>query len=130
MCFQRKKFSKEKFRTFVVNEYKNVSYVNDKRIVDREKIIPTRYKKHEYSKFPKNNSKSSKYTLITFLPFALGFQFSKPTNIYFSLVLTMTFFPEISPFKFSALFIPFAFIMIVSLLREAYEDFLRHKSDW
>lgn len=130
MCFNRKNYRKEKFRTFIVNEYHGISYIKGERLKKREKIEPTRYNKHDYSKYPPNFSKSSKYTLLSFFPFALGFQFVKATNIYFSVIIAMTFFPSISPFSFSAMFTPFAFILVVSLLREAYEDFLRHRSDW
>eukprot|EP01100_Stratorugosa_tubuloviscum_P005015 TRINITY_DN2281_c2_g1_i1.p1 TRINITY_DN2281_c2_g1~~TRINITY_DN2281_c2_g1_i1.p1 ORF type:complete len:1111 (-),score=448.96 TRINITY_DN2281_c2_g1_i1:197-3529(-) len=79
--------------------------------------------------FPSNSTRTTKYTVVTFLPRMLWEQFRKLTSVYFLIVLILSFFPSISPFSPWSTFLGFAFIIVVSALREAYEDFLRFKAD-
>lgn len=113
MCFRRSKKETEKFRRIMVRSSR--SHEDDKELA---------------RKYASNYSKTSKYTVLTFLPHALGFQFTKLTNIYFAGMMVLFLIPTISPFSVSSVVSPFVFILLVSLLREGIEDFRRHRSDW
>lgn len=113
MCLKKTTVVKEDFRRILIRSSKSHS--------DDEQLK---------LKYPENVSKTSKYTWLTFLPYALAFQFTKITNIYFALMMVFFLMPSISPFSIGTVISPFAFIMLVSLLREAIEDIRRHRSDW
>ena len=73
---------------------------------------------------------TSKYTLFTFLPLNLCEQFRRLANIYFLLSLLFAFiFPGTSPVSPNSLALPLFFVVAVTMLKQGYEDFLRHKSD-
>jgi len=80
-------------------------------------------------RFPSNRISTTKYNWYNFFPKMLFEQFRKVTNIFFLVVVILTFIPMISPVSPYTSFIPLAFIIAVSALREAYEDLNRYKSD-
>lgn len=77
-----------------------------------------------------NRVKTSKYTFLTFLPKNLVEQFSKLANVYFLIISFMQMIPIIS---ISAgkpvMLMPLAFVIAVSMIKDIFEDFKRHKSD-
>ena len=77
-----------------------------------------------------NKVKTSKYSLLTFLPKNLFEQFSKLANVYFLLISFMQMIPIIS---ISAgkpvMLMPLAFVIVVSMIKDIFEDYKRHKSD-
>ena len=80
-------------------------------------------------KFPSNYISTTHYTLISFLPVSLFYQFKKFSNIYFLAIAVLTGIPEISPFTPITSILPLAFVVVVSMVREGYEDYQRYKSD-
>lgn len=79
--------------------------------------------------FPSNTILTSKYTWYTFLPLNLLEQFRRFANIYFLVITVMQGIPAISPFPIYTSLAPFMFILAVSALKEAVEDWGRHKAD-
>ncbi|XP_022095115.1 probable phospholipid-transporting ATPase IF isoform X2 [Acanthaster planci] len=79
-------------------------------------------------KFPDNQIISSKYTIITFLPKNLFEQFRRIANFYFLLVaiLQLAIDSPVSPI--TSIF-PLVFVISVTAIKQAYEDWLRHKAD-
>ena len=76
-----------------------------------------------------NQYRTSKYTILTFFPLNLFEQFRRVANIYFLLTLIITLFqpdPPVSPMSWLA---SLCFIIAVTMIKQAYEDYLRHKSD-
>ena len=77
-----------------------------------------------------NRIKTSKYTLLTFLPKNLIEQFSKLANVYF---LIISFMQMIDIISISGgkpvMLMPLAFVIGVSMIKDIFEDFKRHKSD-
>jgi len=71
-------------------------------------------------KFPSNRISTTKYNVFNFFPKMLFEQFRKVTNIFFLAVVIITFVPILSPVSPYTSFIPLAFIIAVSALREAY----------
>lgn len=102
-----------KFRTIYANQTKPHGYDQDSELL-------------EYSS---NQVTTSKYTIFNFLPKNLFEQFRRIANIYF-LINTILIFatpdPPTSPY--TAL-LPLLFVVIVTAIKQGYEDVLRHRED-
>ena len=79
--------------------------------------------------FPSNVIRTSKYSVITFLPLNLWEQFHRLANQYFLFIILIQLIPNVSPFPIYTSVIPLAFILVVSALSEAREDWVRHRAD-
>ena len=80
--------------------------------------------------FRNNKVLTSKYNFLTFLPLNLFLQFSKLANLYFLTLTIMETFPPISDSGGEpVLALPLLFVVGLSMIKDAYEDFLRHKQD-
>ena len=130
MCFKKQKKTVKDFRSITVNEYDTLHDLSPAEKSKRAKTRATNQNSSDYSQYPPNISKSSKYTWYNFLPLALAFQFTKLTNIYFCGMVILFLIPSVSPFTVQSVVTPFAFIISVSLIREGVEDLNRHRSDW
>ncbi len=80
-------------------------------------------------RFASNYIKTTKYNAISFLPLSILFQFKRFANIYFLIISILCAFPTISPFNAYSSGIPFAFVVMCSVLRDGVEDYIRYKSD-
>ncbi|KAI9350349.1 hypothetical protein BDR26DRAFT_833502 [Obelidium mucronatum] len=79
--------------------------------------------------FVDNTVRTARYTIVSFIPSQLVVQFSKVANIYFFMVSMLQIIPNVSPTgRFTTIF-PLSFFIIVSMIKEAYDDFFRHKQD-
>ncbi|XP_004486850.1 probable phospholipid-transporting ATPase 4 [Cicer arietinum] len=76
----------------------------------------------------KNNISTTKYNAIMFLPKALFEQFRRVANIYFLLAACLSLFP-ISPFSPLSMIAPLAFVVGLSMAKEALEDSRRFLQD-
>ena len=81
------------------------------------------------TKFKSNRIDQSKYNIVTFLPKSLFFQFLRFANIYFLIITIIQSIPSISPFSPASAIMPLVFVLSVSLVREANEDYHRHRFD-
>lgn len=84
---------------------------------------------HE-SIYPDNTVLSSKYTIYTFLPKELISQFKEPEKIWFLLISVM----ELSRLNVDitisiGTILPLLLLVTLELIKEAWNDYLRHKSD-
>ncbi|XP_071694162.1 probable phospholipid-transporting ATPase 4 [Rutidosis leptorrhynchoides] len=79
-------------------------------------------------KYPTNEVSTTKYNIITFLPKSLFEQFRRVANLYFLLVavLSLTFS---APFSRLSLIAPLVFVVGISILKEAVEDWNRFLQD-
>ena len=84
---------------------------------------------NEHSHFKTNFIRTSKYTLLTFLPKSILIQFNRYANFFFLLTAIVQSIPTVSPLTPFSAIAPFVFVIFLSVVREGYEDFLRHKSD-
>jgi len=75
-------------------------------------------------RYPTNETKTRKYTLLTFLPKSLYIQFLRVANVYFLIIAILSSFPEISPLGPVTSIIPLVFVLSTSILREALEDYV------
>ena len=78
-----------------------------------------------------NIVRTSRYTWYTFLPFNLFEQFTKKlSNVYFLVIMFMQMIPMISISNGQpAMAPPLAFVVVLSMIKDAYEDYKRHKED-
>ena len=112
-----------------------------KRFIDpqgmREIVIEPRSKGVEratYNKtfnktFKTNQISTTKYHFLTFLPVGLFIQFKRYANIYFLITAILQSTPYISPLNPVSAIVPLIFVIGVTLLREAFEDYNRYKND-
>ncbi|KAJ8447209.1 hypothetical protein Cgig2_030440 [Carnegiea gigantea] len=84
---------------------------------------------NERSGFAGNSIRTSKYSVITFLPRNLFEQFHRVAYIYFLVIAILNQLPQLAVFGRAASILPLAFVLLVSAIKDAFEDFRRHKSD-
>jgi len=65
---------------------------------------------------------------LTFLPKSLIIQFKRVSNIYFLISAVLCSIPEFSPLPSYSAISPLAFVLSMSMMREAYEDYVRKTS--
>ncbi len=75
-----------------------------------------------------NRIRTTRYTIVTWFPKSLLWQFRRIDNFYFLLItiLTCMYF---SPKKPSTQIATFAFILFFTMVKEAIEDYYRYKQD-
>ena len=82
-----------------------------------------------HERYPSNVILNQKYNVITFLPVVLFNQFKFFLNLYFLLMACSQFINELKvgyPYTYWA---PLGFVLAVTVIREAVDDFLRYKRD-
>ena len=86
------------------------------------------FPKSNLFKFSSNVVTTSKYSLLTWAPKSLIWQFRRISNIYFlivSILSAMPFSPK-NPFSMGC---TFASVLLFTMIKDGYEDFYRHKQD-
>ncbi|KAG1335391.1 Phospholipid-transporting ATPase [Cocos nucifera] len=97
--------------------YSRVVYCNQPR-VHRQKPF----------KYPTNYISTTKYNAITFLPKAIFEQFRRVANLYFLLAAILSLTP-VTPFYAMSMIAPLAFVVGLSMAKEALEDWRRFMQD-
>ncbi|CAG9323285.1 unnamed protein product [Blepharisma stoltei] len=80
-------------------------------------------------KFPSNYVTTTKYNIVTFLPFSLLEQFKRLPNVYFLIIAILQSLPQISALGPYTAIAPICFVLAVSIIRDGFEDYLRYKAD-
>ncbi|XP_030479940.1 probable phospholipid-transporting ATPase 4 [Cannabis sativa] len=88
---------------------------------------PQRHSVKPY-KYGKNDLSTTKYNVVSFLPKALFEQFRRVANLYFLLAAALSLTP-FTPFDAVSLIAPLVFVVGVSMLKEAVEDWHRFLQD-
>ncbi|KAK3611098.1 hypothetical protein CHS0354_000105 [Potamilus streckersoni] len=114
MC-QRSNKSGPKFRTIVPNHT-----VPDE---------PIKQKSHPNRTYASNKIKTTKYTILTFIPKNLFEQFHRFANLYFIFIVGLNWVPQIQVFGKEISVLPVIFVLAVTAIKDAFEDFRRYKSD-
>ncbi|KAI6009970.1 hypothetical protein EDC04DRAFT_2771575 [Pisolithus marmoratus] len=97
---------------------------------DKSRTIPFRPGDRFQSHFPPNMVCNQKYNLFTFFPFVLYEQFKFFFNLYFLLVALSQFIPHSRSVRFIFTYVaPLAFVLCVTMGKEAYDDYKRHLRD-
>ncbi|KAJ1283330.1 hypothetical protein BS78_03G120100 [Paspalum vaginatum] len=76
-----------------------------------------------------NAIRTAKYSVLTFLPRNLFEQFRRLSYVYFLVITVLNQLPQVAVFGRGASVLPLAFVLFVTAVKDAYEDFRRHRSD-
>ncbi|MCO5605924.1 hypothetical protein L7F22_060110 [Adiantum nelumboides] len=76
-----------------------------------------------------NKVRTSKYTWLTFLPKNLFEQFRRVAYIYFLAIVILNQIPQLAVFGRTASLFPLLFVLVVTAIKDGYEDWGRHRSD-
>ncbi|KAG4972476.1 hypothetical protein JHK84_038555 [Glycine max] len=97
--------------------YSRTVYCNQPQLLEKNSLF-----------YCKNDVSTTKYNVITFFPKALFEQFRRVANIYFLLAACLSASP-ISPFSPLSMIAPLAFVVGLSMAKEALEDSRRFLQD-
>lgn len=86
-------------------------------------------KAHPNYGFKGNAIKTTRYSIITFLPKNLFEQFHRFANIYFIFVVALNWIPQVQAFAKEVAALPVLFVLAVTAAKDAFEDFRRYRSD-
>ncbi|KMS93830.1 hypothetical protein BVRB_027530, partial [Beta vulgaris subsp. vulgaris] len=81
------------------------------------------------AQFPDNELRTTKYTVLTFLPKNLWEQFSRHINRYFLIIAILQLWSMITPVSPVTTWAPLIFVFAVSAAKEALDDIGRAKQD-
>ncbi|KAG9133139.1 hypothetical protein Leryth_023505 [Lithospermum erythrorhizon] len=76
-----------------------------------------------------NSVRTSKYSVISFLPRNLFEQFHRVAYVYFLVIAILNQLPQLAVFGGVISILPLAFVLFVTAVKDAYEDSRRHRSD-
>ncbi|XP_009391641.2 phospholipid-transporting ATPase 1 [Musa acuminata AAA Group] len=76
-----------------------------------------------------NAVRTAKYSPFTFLPRNLFEQFHRVAYVYFLVIAVLNQLPQLAVFGRGASVLPLAFVLLVTAVKDAYEDWRRHRSD-
>ncbi|KAH6803940.1 aminophospholipid ATPase 1 [Perilla frutescens var. frutescens] len=86
-------------------------------------------KTNEKFDFAGNSIRTGKYSILTFLPRNLFEQFHRVAYIYFLAIAILNQLPQLAVFGRGASIMPLAFVLVITAVKDAYEDYRRHRSD-
>ncbi|XP_047412583.1 phospholipid-transporting ATPase VB isoform X3 [Sciurus carolinensis] len=76
-----------------------------------------------------NQIKTSKYTVLSFIPKNIFEQLHRFANLYFVAIVILNFIPVVSAFQPGLNVIPVCVILVVTAIKDAWEDLRRYQSD-
>ncbi|KAI7906865.1 uncharacterized protein BX663DRAFT_494033 [Cokeromyces recurvatus] len=79
--------------------------------------------------FATNKIRTSKYTLLSFIPKNLFEQFRRPANMYFLAMAIIQMLPQFGVKSPALTLLPICFVVFVTAVKDGFEDFQRHKVD-
>ncbi|XP_045133303.1 phospholipid-transporting ATPase VA-like isoform X2 [Portunus trituberculatus] len=79
--------------------------------------------------FPDNSICTTKYTVLSFLPKNLFEQFHRFANLYFLFIVLLNFVPAVNAFGKEVAMLPLIFVLGITAIKDAFEDYRRYKSD-
>ncbi|XP_050214936.1 phospholipid-transporting ATPase 1-like [Mercurialis annua] len=79
--------------------------------------------------FTGNEIRTSKYTLLTFLPKNIFIQFHRVAYLYFLAIAALNQLPPLAVFGRTVSLFPLLFVLCVTAIKDGYEDWRRHRSD-
>ena len=80
-------------------------------------------------KYCDNSVRTSQYTLYSFLPLAIINQYKTPFNWFFLIQAIIDCIPAISSVNPTTTIMPVVIVLIISLIREAVEDYRKYSND-
>lgn len=86
-------------------------------------------KTNDKFEFSGNEIRTSKYTLLNFLPKNLFIQFHRVAYLYFLAIAALNQLPPLAVFGRTVSLFPLLFVLTVTAVKDGYEDWRRHRSD-
>ncbi|XP_015906001.1 phospholipid-transporting ATPase VA [Parasteatoda tepidariorum] len=86
-------------------------------------------KLHPHKGYACNRIRTTKYTILSFIPKNLFEQFHRIANLYFIGIVLLNWVPKINAFGKEIAIIPVMFVLGVTAIKDWFEDFRRYKSD-
>jgi len=80
-------------------------------------------------RFCSNHVKTSKYDWWNFIPKNLFEQFRRVANVYFLIISIIQMSTTLSPTNPYATFVPLCAVILITMVKEGFEDWKRHKAD-
>uniref|UniRef100_A0AAG5DWR7 Phospholipid-transporting ATPase n=1 Tax=Anopheles atroparvus TaxID=41427 RepID=A0AAG5DWR7_ANOAO len=101
------------------------------RIVVPNHTVPPKTPKrdHPNGRLCGNKIRTTKYTLLSFVPKNLLEQFHRIANLYFIFIVLLNWFPQINAFGKEIAMIPVLFVLGVTAIKDLFEDRRRKASD-
>ncbi|PBK69390.1 phospholipid-translocating P-type ATPase [Armillaria solidipes] len=96
---------------------------------DKSRTVPFRPPDKIQSRFPPNIVRNQKYNAFTFFPIVFYEQFKFFFNLYFLLVALSQFIPALKIGFIVTYIAPLAFVLFVTMGKEAYDDYKRYLRD-
>ncbi|KAI0316941.1 aminophospholipid-transporting P-type ATPase [Amylostereum chailletii] len=96
---------------------------------DKSRTVPFRPPDKMQGRFPPNIVRNQKYNIFTFLPIVFYEQFKFFFNLYFLLVALSQFVPALKIGFIATYIAPLAFVLLVTMGKEAYDDYKRNLRD-
>lgn len=107
-----------------------------KRKEDKKRVIVSNlpfeersYKENPNRHYCGNQIKTSKYTVLSFIPKNIFEQLHRLANLYFLGIVVLNFIPVVNAFQPEVSMIPICIILAVTAIKDAWEDLRRYKSD-
>ncbi|KAJ7316241.1 hypothetical protein JRQ81_002403 [Phrynocephalus forsythii] len=103
--------------------------------LDKQRVVfPSNERFHKESwsisqVYSGNGIRTTKYTLLTFLPQNLFEQFHRLANFYFLLLVIINWFPQLEVFHREITMLPLAAVLSVTTIKDGIEDYRRYKFD-
>ena len=79
--------------------------------------------------FPGNKIRSTKYTVLNFLPKSFALQFTRLANVFYLVNAVLQSIPSISTNDPLATIIPLCYVVLMGMYKEFYADYKRYKND-
>ncbi|KAF8795476.1 phospholipid-transporting ATPase VB-like isoform X2 [Argiope bruennichi] len=101
------------------------------RVVHNNVTLPENVpaKHHPHRGYACNRIRTTKYTVLSFIPKNLFEQFHRIANLYFIGIVLLNWVPKINAFGKEIAIIPVMFVLGVTAIKDWFEDFRRYKSD-
>ncbi|KAG8377138.1 hypothetical protein BUALT_Bualt09G0137200 [Buddleja alternifolia] len=115
----------ERFLQISMQLEDNIAHHDNPRLIH----INDSKKTNDKFEFSGNEIRTSKYTLLTFLPKNLFIQFHRVAYLYFLAIAALNQLPPLAVFGRTASLLPLLFVLTVTAVKDGYEDWRRHRSD-
>jgi magnesium-transporting ATPase (P-type) len=115
-----------------VNKEQQKDNINEKKVKTQRKLyIDLQYGTivNQPEKYCDNSIRTSQYTLYSFLPLAIMNQYKTPFNWFFLVQAIIDCIPAISSVNPATSIMPVIIVLIISLIREAVEDYRKYSND-
>ena len=115
-----------------INKKQGKENINEKKDKTQRKLyIDLQYGTviNQPEKYCDNSVRTSQYTLYSFLPLAIMNQYKTPFNWFFLIQAIIDCIPSISSVNPATSILPVIIVLIISLIREAVEDYRKYSND-